>query len=147
MAGIDTSIEIDAPAETVWAVLADIGAYPSWNPFMRRLEGDWRVGSRLTVDLKPAGASKPTTFRPTVEVADEGSKLQWIGHLGVPGLFDGRHELIVEPVDATHSRFVQRESFKGILVPLLGRTLAAAREGFEAMNAKLKELAEARAAG
>jgi hypothetical protein len=142
MAGIDTSIEIDAPAETVWSVLADTAAYPEWNPFMLSVEGAWTVGSKLTVVMQPVG-SKPSTFHPTVEVAEPGRKLQWLGSVAVPGIFDGRHELIVEPVDATHSRFVQREAFKGIAVPLLRGTIEGAHKGFEAMNAKLKERAEA----
>jgi hypothetical protein len=145
MAGIDTSIEIDAPAETVWSVLADTAAYPEWNPFMRSMEGEWLVGSRLTVVLQPVG-SKPSTFHPRVEIADPVHKLQWLGSVVVPGIFDGRHELIIERIDAAHSRFVQRESFTGIAVSLLGGTIEGARKGFEAMNAALKELAEARAA-
>lgn len=147
MVSIDTSIEIEAPAEVVWSVLAETSAYPKWNPFIRRLEGPWVVGGKLEADLQPADAPKPTTFRPTVEVVEPGRKLQWLGHLGVPGIFDGRHELIVEPADATHSRFVQRESFSGLLVPFTKGLLADSRRGFEAMNAELKRRAEELAAG
>jgi hypothetical protein len=38
--------------------------------------------------------------------------------------------------------FVQREAFKGILVPLVGGVLEKTRRGFEQMNAALKQRAE-----
>src|SRR5580700_5479520 len=50
---IDTSVDIAAPAETVWGVLTDLGCYPLWNPFITRIAGDLRVGQRLTVRLQP----------------------------------------------------------------------------------------------
>jgi hypothetical protein len=31
---IDHVLEIEAPAERVWAVIVDLDAYPAWNPFV-----------------------------------------------------------------------------------------------------------------
>jgi hypothetical protein len=42
------------------------------------------------------------------------------------------------------SRFTQSEKFNGLLVPLLGGSLAKTNEGFRRMNAALKERAERR---
>ncbi len=32
MKTVTVSIDIDAPTDAVWAVLADLAAYPQWNP-------------------------------------------------------------------------------------------------------------------
>jgi uncharacterized protein YndB with AHSA1/START domain len=69
MKEIHTEIEIDAPAEKVWRVLTDFAAYPEWNPFVRRLEGEVRVHARLQVHVQPAGG-KGMSIRPTVLVAE-----------------------------------------------------------------------------
>jgi hypothetical protein len=61
----------------------------------------------------------------------------------VPGLFDGEHTLATEPLDENRVRFVQHEVFKGVLVPLVARSLANTLRGFEEMNEALKERAEA----
>ena len=58
-------------------------------------------------------------------------------------LFDGEHTLRVEPRNGG-SRFTQSEKFNGLLVPLLGGSLAKTNEGFRRMNAALKERAERR---
>jgi uncharacterized protein YndB with AHSA1/START domain len=42
MRELSTEIEIDAPPADVWRVLSDSEAYPEWNPFIRKLEGDLR---------------------------------------------------------------------------------------------------------
>lgn len=42
MSSFSTEIRIDAPVDSVWAVLADIGTIDRWNPGI--------VGSRLTTD-------------------------------------------------------------------------------------------------
>jgi hypothetical protein len=64
---IHTSIDIDAPAETVWAVLTDFGTYPEWNP-RSRISGVPAVGELLVVAPGPDAEGMPT-FRPRVLAA------------------------------------------------------------------------------
>jgi len=67
-------------------------------------------------------------------------ELRWLGRLGLPRLFDGEHIFQIEPLGPIRSRFVQRERFRGLLVPLLARSLSRdARRGFEEMNRALRE--------
>lgn len=137
-----TDIEIDAAPETVWAVLTDLDAYPDWNPFITSAEGTVAVGERLTNRLAPPGG-KAMTFRPTVTEIDDGRVFEWLGRLGVPGVFDGRHRFEIEATD-NGSRLVHTERITGALVPFLKKTLdTKALAGFEAMNSALKARAEA----
>jgi hypothetical protein len=145
MKEIHTEIEIDAPAERVWQVLNDFAAYPEWNPFVRRGEGEVKVGARLHVFIQPSGG-KGMSFRPKVLVADPGRELRWLGHFWVPGLFDGEHSFGIEPLGEGRVRFIQRERFGGLLLPLLWRMLEGdTRRGFEEMNRALKVRCEATA--
>ena len=87
------------------------------------------------------------TFRPKILNAEPNRELRWLGHLFVPGLFDGEHSFTIEPLGHARVRFVQREIFRGLLVPLFSRGLDRdTRRGFEEMNRALKERAEAGAA-
>ena len=138
MRTIETEITVPSPAEAVWQVLTDFDAYAEWNPFLVSAEGTPEVGERLEIRFAPPGR-RPMTMRPTVRVAEEGRRLVWLGHLVVPGLFDGRHEFRLEPVGAG-TRVVQREDFRGVLVPLMGSKLFDQTEqGFVAMNEALAE--------
>jgi hypothetical protein len=142
MKEIHTEIEINAPDESVWRVLTDFAAYPEWNPFVRRAEGEVRVGSHLLVGIQPSGG-KVMSFRPTVLVVDPNRELRWLGHLWVSGLFDGEHSFVIEPLSERRVRFIQRERFGGLLVPLLSKMLdRETRRGFEEMNQALKVRSE-----
>ena len=137
-----SEIEINAPAQRVWEVLTDFASYPQWNPFIRRASGVPRTGERLEVRIEPSG-SRGMTFRPKVLNAEANRELRWLGHLLVPGLFDGEHSFTIQPLGENRVRFVQREAFKGLLVPLFGRSLDSNTQcGFEEMNRALKERAE-----
>lgn len=140
MRRISVTTEINAPAEVVWAQLADTAAFAEWNPFMPRLDGALSEGARLEVRITPPGA-KGMTFRPTVTVAEEGRRLEWLGRLLVPGLFDGRHTFTVTPT-ATGCTLTQEETFTGVLVPLMGSALVKTEEGFRQMNEALRTRAE-----
>lgn len=139
-------IEIDAPPETVWAVLADTARYPEWNPFIRRLSGELREGARLEAEIAPPGG-RAMTFKPTVLAAEPARELRWLGRLLLPGLFDGEHAFRIEPVAGGRTRFTQTERFSGILVRPLRKSLAKTQAGFEQMNEALKRRVEAGPAG
>jgi hypothetical protein len=137
-----SQIEIGASAERVWQVLTDFAAYPAWNPFIRRVNGRPEVDEQLVVRMRPSGA-KGLTFRPTVMKVEPNRQLHWLGHLLVPGLFDGEHIFEIEELDRDRVLFIQREVFKGLLVPLLARSLDRdTQRGFEEMNRALREKAE-----
>jgi hypothetical protein len=142
MKELRSEIEIQASAERVWKMLTDLADFPQWNPFIRRASGAAQAGERLEVRMQPSGA-RGMTFRPTVLIAEPNRELRWIGHLLISGLFDGEHIFTIEPLEANRVRFVQREIFTGLLVPLLARGLDSnTRRGFEEMNQALKIRAE-----
>ncbi len=140
---LHSEIEIDAPAERVWHLLTDFASYPQWNPFIRTISGQPTKGERLEVRIEPPGG-RGMTFKPEVLNAEPNRELRWLGHLLVPGLFDGEHSFIIQPLEEDRVRFVQREAFKGVLVPIFARSLEAnTQRGFEEMNRALKERTEA----
>ena len=142
MKELHTEIEIQAPPERVWQLLTDFADFPQWNPFIRRISGEAKAGARLEVHIQPSGA-KGMTFRPKVLRLEPNVELRWLGRLLIPGLFDGEHIFAIEPLGADKVRFVQREIFKGVLVPLFARQLDTdTRRGFEEMNQALKTRAE-----
>jgi hypothetical protein len=142
MKELRSEIEIQASAERVWHLLTDVAGFPRWNPFIRRAGGNVLVGEQLDVYLQPSGA-RGMRFRPTVLKAEPNRELRWLGHLVVPGLFDGEHIFIIEPMGPDRVRFIQREIFTGLLVPLFARGLDAdTHRGFEEMNKALKAKAE-----
>ena len=141
MRAIHTEIAIGAAAERVWNVFAAVDKWPEWNPFAK-VSGRLTVGERLTVEIKPPG-KRPMTFRPTVVAFEPGRELRWLGHLVVPGIFDGEHGFRVRPEDVGRCRFEQFETFRGLLAaPIFLMAGGATREGFEAMNRALKARAE-----
>jgi hypothetical protein len=84
------------------------------------------------------------TFKPKVLNAEPDRELRWLGHLLVPGLFDGEHFFTIQPLEDNRVRFIQPEAFKGLLVPLSARNLDTnTQRGFEETNRALKERAEA----
>jgi hypothetical protein len=122
----------------VWRVLTDFAAFPDWNPFIRRVEGEVNLGGRLRTTVEPR-RGKRMTFRPVLLAVKPSEELRWLGHLGVPGLFDGEHTFAIERLGDGSVRFVQSERFGGLLVPLLWRIVdGEIRRGFDDMNEALK---------
>lgn len=143
MRELHSEIEITASAGRTWLILTDFASYPRWNPFIRRISGEPTTGEHLDVRLEPPN-SRGMTFKPKVLNAEPNRELRWLGHLLVPGLFDGEHVFTIQPLEDNRVRFIQREAFKGLLVPLSARNLDTnTQRGFEETNRALKERAEA----
>ena len=100
------------------------------------------LGEQIEARLTPPGG-KGMSFKPRVTAFTAGTKLHWLGHLLIPGLFDGEHQFSLEAIEGSRTRFVQREDFTGILVlPVLKTVGDSTKQGFEAMNAALKQRVE-----
>jgi hypothetical protein len=139
---IRTEILINASPEKIWAILTAFDKYPEWNPFIKYIKNTVKTGSQIEIRIEPPGASG-MVFKPTILALEANKELRWLGHLLFKGLFDGEHSFkIVDNKNGT-STFIQRENFKGILVPLLKKQLNTnTKRGFEMMNEKLKEISE-----
>jgi hypothetical protein len=140
---LHAEIEINATAERVWGALTDFASFPTWNPFIVKLEGEAKEGAALEVRLEPPGG-RGMTFRPTVQRAQPNREFAWLGHVLMPGVFDGEHVFSIEPKDRGSVRFVQRERFTGVLAPIIMSMIRKSTlQGFEDMNRALKARAEA----
>lgn len=140
---IREEIEIQASPEAVWKALTDFESFREWNAFMRPVVGVAEVGARLRVQIRPPGG-RAMAFRPTVTKVVQDGELRWKGRLWLSGLFDGEHIFGIEPLGPDRVRFVQREVFTGLLVPLMAKRIEEQTlPGFEKMNRALKERVEA----
>ncbi|HXU26543.1 MAG TPA: SRPBCC domain-containing protein [Bacteroidia bacterium] len=139
---IKTQILINATPQKVWAVLTNFNNYPNWNPFIKSITGEVKIGNKITAYLQPPNA-KDMMFKPKVLALDTNKEFRWLGHLLFPGLFDGEHKFeLIDNGNGT-TTFIQSEKFRGILIPFFAKMLNTnTKNGFIAMNEKLKELAE-----
>ena len=141
MFALHTEIDVAAPAGRVWNVLTDFAKFPDWNPFILRIDGILTPRARLAVKIQPPGG-RAMTFRPTVLRVEPDRHFAWRGRTILPGLFDGEHSFTLEPRPGG-VRVAHDETFSGVLVPLLRRSLdTTTRQGFGAMNAALKARVE-----
>ena len=132
-----THVSIAAPRARVWAILTDFASYPSWNPFIRRIEGKQVVGETITADLNTTNL-KPRTVNAKILIVEPEHQLRWEGSL--PGLFSGEHYWILRDRPDGGTDVEQGESFKGIMVPLIKPERL--RVDYEAMNKAMKTRAE-----
>ena len=142
MRELRTETIIHASAERIWQILIDFDRYPEWNPFVISILGRPKLRERLKVTLLNT-KGKPTTFQPKITLLKKNQVFGWLGNLWIVGLFDGHHIFEIQEMEQGRCRFLHREEFSGLLVPLFWKSLdTKVRTGFEAMNEKLKSMAE-----
>jgi hypothetical protein len=145
MREIQTEIEIDAAPAEVWRVLTEFAAYPDWNPLVREVRGEPRVGGRLDIVVQvPDGPAMK--FKPRVLAFEPARELRWIGSAPLPGLFNGEHIFRLEPAGEGRTRFLHGERFTGLMIPFMGKTIEKVTRGYGLMNDALKARVEGRAA-
>src|SRR6187431_348920 len=119
---IITEIIIQATPEKVWSVFSDFDKYPEWNPFIKSIKGEVKVGNTIIARLE-APNTKGMTFKPKVLSFEKNVRFSWLGSLLFPGLFDGEHSFeLIDNKNGT-TTFVQSEKFTGILIPLFKKIL------------------------
>ncbi|WP_172176729.1 SRPBCC family protein [Paraburkholderia elongata] len=133
-------ILINRPPADVWKVVSNGAAYPDWNPFITRVDGDFREGATIRIVL--GAGSDSMVFKPTVLLVRPDQDLCWRGSLWIRGVFDGNHCIHLTAV-AGGTRLEQTEHFSGLLVGRLTKdVIEDTRRNFQAMNAAVKQRVE-----
>jgi uncharacterized membrane protein len=126
----NVSVEIPAPAATVWRVMADVERWPEWTPSVRRVKlltpGLLRVGSRAWIQQP---GFPPARWRVTELEADRG--FTWVST--VPGLrVTGKHWIET----MSHGcRVTLSIRYGGLLGPLLASCTTRINDRYLAMEA------------
>ncbi len=134
---IKTSIEIEGTLSEVWSVLIDLEKWENWNPFIIQSEGQAIEGAKIKNTM--ISGDKEMVFKPKVQVVRKEKEFTWLGHLYIPGLFDGRHRFLIEEVGPNRVLLTQDEQFSGLFSGMILRKIGdETATNFEKMNVALK---------
>ncbi|HAS42117.1 MAG TPA: SRPBCC domain-containing protein [Microscillaceae bacterium] len=143
MKSIITEIIINAPAENVWNILMNFDQHAEWNPFIKKLTGEAKVGQQLSVEIHPPN-QKPSTFTPKVITVKPQQHLAWRGTFLASFVMAGEHNYEIEILGPNKVKFKHYEHFTGILAGVIMKKIGeSTKQGFQAMNEALKAKAEA----
>ena len=141
MKEICTKIIINASPIVVWNIITDFENFGKWNPFIKKISGVPKEGNTIQIFIKPPN-SNGMRFEPKILKYEPEKEIRWLGKLWIPKIFDGEHSLTIRKVDENKILFIQKEQFKGLLIPLFTNMLEDTKSGFIIMNEKLKQKAE-----
>ncbi len=140
-AKISATIEIAAPPEQVWAVLADLASYPDWNPVFRKASGQLTPGNRITITSTQPVTGHTMTVKVKVLTAEPAAELRWGS--SVLGLMTGEHSFILSPT-ASGTQLRQTQTFRGLFTRFPPKTIGRIQASFEAINEAIRQRAEER---
>ncbi|HVU04282.1 MAG TPA: SRPBCC domain-containing protein [Polyangiaceae bacterium] len=147
MRQIETSLDIAAPADKVWDVLADLRGWDEWNPVITRMRAT--LSPRTPVSFVIAAGGREMKIRAEMIKVEFGRELRWRGPTnGALGLMlRGEHYLVVESAGPARSRIVHGEQFEGLLLPVIwGKLRSDLEEAYSEMNRALKARVERKSA-
>ena len=135
------TIEIDAPIDLVWEVLADLARYGEWNPFTQCEGADLKVGSPVHLDVKLGLYRRKQTE--WVRAIEPPNLLSWGMHMGAPFLLDSLREQRLTVMSETRCTYCSTDALDGWLTPLAVLSFGAlVRRGFNDVGNALKRRAE-----
>jgi hypothetical protein len=133
----ESSADVDAAPEAVWAVLTDGADYAEWDSGVVRVEGRIAPQERIKVVSE---ANPKRAFPVTVTEFAPGERMVWSG--GMPlGLFKGVRTFTLARREGG-TRFTMREEYTGPLLPLIWRSMPDLQPSFEQFAHGLKARSE-----
>lgn len=130
-------ILIDASPEKVWKVLMDTDSYDDWNPVMKLLEGEVKLGSRVKYQFTQ-DAENTSEIPSTVKKLIPNQLLNQGG--GMPGVITFDHRYILEYVEKG-TKLTIHEDYVGIYVNFWNPTPVG--EAYSRLCEAIKARAEA----
>ncbi len=133
---IEVRRDIAARPEVVWAILTDGARLAAGNLGILRLEG--RIAQGQTIKLESATAPG-RVFTLKIPKCEAPRSMVWTS--GAPLIFNGTRTFTLETIPAG-TRFHMAEMYRGLMLPLIWRSMPDMQPGFEAFGDGLKRLAE-----
>jgi uncharacterized protein YndB with AHSA1/START domain len=133
-------IQIAAPPDTVWAVMTDLCAWPSWNPDVKSMEFDGPLEPGSMFRWKSGSASLVSTL----QSVDPPHEIAWTGvTMGIHAV----HVFHFESSDGV-TRARSAESFRGFIPSVLkGYSRKVLQRGIDGILRSLKAEAERQSFG
>jgi hypothetical protein len=112
---ISNTVEINAPARIVWAVLVDMPRYNEWNPFCIRAVSTLEMGAAVEMTLiSYATAGGPTVPNLEYVCAFEPEKLlSWEMKHSEAWPYPARRDQVIEATGAEACRYYSTDAFLG----------------------------------
>lgn len=143
MLHLKTSIDIAAPAHTVWAVLDEFEAHGQWNACTPDIKGRSTLGSHITTTLVRQNTPDMVVV-PVVTRVVPARQLRWEAESPDLSVFSAVHTFTVVPTGPESCVFCNDETFGGSAIePRIESLNVDTRASYEKMNRDLKTRAEA----
>lgn len=104
-----STVTIHAPAEVVWRILADVTAWPRWQPGVETVSCSGHLDDGASFTWQTGG----TTIHSRVELFDPPHRLAWIGRAGMARAI---HVFALVPLGPRDTQVESRESMDGPLL-------------------------------
>lgn len=129
------TIDIAAGPERVWALLTDGARMHEWNSTVKGIEGRIAKGEKLAITVPISDR----TFRPKVVAFERNRRMVWAD--GQAPMFTGVRTFELQG-NGSGTTFSMGETFRGLMLPLVGKSLPDFKPVFERYAADLKAAAE-----
>jgi hypothetical protein len=127
---------IRATPAAIWARLTDAKGFPTWNSTVQSIEGTIAQGERLSIRVPIAPGR---TFRPAVVELVPEQRMTWRD--GFAPMFQGARTFTLTPRGEI-TDFEMVEVLRGVMLPLIKRSLPDFRPVFDRYAADLKNVCE-----
>jgi uncharacterized protein YndB with AHSA1/START domain len=126
------SIDIQAPAEQIWALLTNAAAYPSWNSTVVSIDGQIQLGEKIRLK---STLDEKRTFKLKVKEFVPHTRMVW---------GDGKGERVytLSPNASGGIRFEMREKIGGFMFPMYAKYIPSFDDSFTQFARDLKQAAE-----
>lgn len=141
---VRAEIEIDAPPERVFDILADIDRYGEWNPFTPRIESTLEIGAPVKMHVHLTSDTKAMHQTEYVTANERPHKLCWGADIIARFLVRADRCQTLTALEGGRTHYECTDEIQGWLAPVVMKFYGEPmRRGFQRCAEALKKRAEA----
>ena len=140
---ITREIEIKAPKNKVWAVVADISGWSDVTTAVNASSGTMALGEVLSITMRghKEGEDGPT-YAPEFTEFENGTSFRWRATMGAGIIFTNDKKIVLEETE-NGTKLIHSEFFNGMMLPLMKGTMQTGVPPIlDEMNAGFKAASE-----